>query len=80
MMAEIVIKAIRDEMKIARQRMHPGDLCDYYWGRFTGLALAATLLCRGGGCPDCRAALPADGSCCDACGWVLASSGERGPT
>lgn len=24
-------------------------------------------------CPDCFASLPADGSCCDECGWILAS-------
>ena len=81
----VAVKMIRSEMKVARRHMSPGDLHDYYWGRFTGLALALALGTSDpkgsrGGCPDCHAALPGDGSCCDECGWVLASDGERKPT
>lgn len=28
------------------------------------------------GCPDCRASLPGDGSCCDRCGWNLQGGGD----
>lgn len=83
---KIILKQIRDEMRVVRQRMSPGDLCDYYWGRFSGLSLSARLLtdrfCVGDPirCPDCGAPMRADGSCCDECKWVLASDGQRRPT
>lgn len=83
---KIVLDAIRGEMKVVRDRMSPGDLQDYYWGRFTGLSLAAKLItdrvCVGDvmRCLDCGAPLRCDGSCCDVCGWVLSADGERRPT
>lgn len=27
-------------------------------------------------CPDCKAVLPGDGSCCDRCGWTLVGGGD----
>jgi hypothetical protein len=42
-------------------------------GRIAGLRFALKILgvdWHSNGCPDCGAALPGDGSCCDACKWV----------
>jgi hypothetical protein len=83
-----ILNTIRSEMKVARQRMHPGDMLDYYWGRFTGLSLAIGLLSDIAAppgsitsrCPDCRAFLGLAGLCCDACGWVAASDGQKRAT
>lgn len=83
MTTNITLHALRREMRRCREQMSPGDLCDYFWGRFSGLSVAAKLLVdddRHLRCPDCKAMLPGDGSCCDECGWVLAADGERMPT
>ncbi|MCE5277159.1 MAG: hypothetical protein ABFD92_16650 [Planctomycetaceae bacterium] len=75
----LALNAIRKEMAATRPYITTAG--DYAWGRFSGLSLAAFLIdCNHpetGHCPDCAAALPADGSCCDACGWVLSSDGLK---
>jgi hypothetical protein len=72
----VAIHRMRVHLEAARD-----DGGEYGRGKVEGLRLALTMLygivgtegiikVGAGGCPDCYAALPGDGSCCDECGWT----------
>ena len=77
-------QVLRDSIRQARREccrlQAAGDtvMAAYERGVWHALSNAVRLLTTDwtpNGCPDCGVALPGDGSCCDACGWVQSEHG-----
>jgi hypothetical protein len=46
------------------------DCIQELWHEIDSARRSMPLPAQKTGCPNCRAKLPGDGSCCDACGWT----------